>query len=71
MMRRHIHQALQILSKRERSVFVLRHYNDLPLQEIAQILQISLGTVKSLLFRTIRKLQRELVFYHQELDLEE
>jgi len=67
-MRRHIDHALQRLSNRERSVFVLRHYNDLPLQEIAENLGLSLGTVKSLIFRTIRKLQHELAFYRHELD---
>ena len=53
----HIQKALEHLSGKERSVFVLRHYQDLPLKEIAGVLQISIGSVKSLLFRAIKKMQ--------------
>ena len=63
----HIQHALQNLSERERAVFVLRHYKDLPLKDIATTLQIAEGTVKGLLFRAIRKLQVELSFYRQDL----
>ena len=70
-MQEHIEQALQKLSPRERSIFVLRHYNDLPLKDIAVVLKISEGTVKSLLFRALKRLQKELAFYRSELGLEE
>lgn len=66
LMQQHIEKALQKLSPREKSIFVLRHYNDLPLKEIADILKINLGTVKSMLFRAIQKLRKELAFYKQE-----
>jgi len=59
----HISQALQKISPRERTVFVMRHYNDLKLNEIAEILDINIGTVKSLLFRAIKKLRKELSTY--------
>jgi RNA polymerase sigma-70 factor (ECF subfamily) len=61
-----IEAALQKLSPRERSVFVLRHYNDLILKEIGEVLNISEGTVKSLLFRAIKRMQRELAFYRPD-----
>ena len=67
LMQQHIDFALQQLTPRERSIFVLRHYNDLPLKEIAQILKITEGTVKSMLFRGIQKLQKELSFYRKEI----
>ncbi|MCA9733521.1 MAG: RNA polymerase sigma factor [Deferribacteres bacterium] len=66
----HINSALQSLSERERSVFVLRHYKDMQLKDIAATLHIAEGTVKGLLFRAIRKLQKELAFYRQDLGLE-
>jgi RNA polymerase sigma-70 factor (ECF subfamily) len=66
----HINQALDALSKKERSVFVLRHYQDLAIKEISEMLNIAEGTVKSLLFRAIKKLQKKLAFYRSELDLE-
>jgi RNA polymerase sigma-70 factor (ECF subfamily) len=59
----HISQALQKISPKERTVFVMRHYNDLKLNEIAEILNVTIGTVKSLLFRAIKKLRKELSSY--------
>ena len=67
LMQQHIDSALQQLTPRERSIFVLRHYNDLPLKEIAQILKITEGTVKSMLFRAIQRLQKKLAFYRKEI----
>lgn len=68
---RHITRALQVLAPQQRSVFILRHYHDLSLKEIARILGVSVGTVKSQLFRAIQRLQKELSFYRAELGLEE
>lgn len=68
LMQHHIERALHRLTGKERSIFVLRHYNDLSLKEIANVLNISVGTVKSMLFRAIQKLQKQLSFYHRELD---
>jgi RNA polymerase sigma-70 factor, ECF subfamily len=55
-----VERALQKVSSQERTVFLLRHYNDLMLDEIAETMQISVGSVKSYLFRCLRKLQKEL-----------
>jgi RNA polymerase sigma-70 factor (ECF subfamily) len=66
-----IERALDSLSPQERSVFVLRHYHDLPLKQIADTLSVAEGTVKSHLFRAIHSLQRELGFYRNEFGLEE
>jgi RNA polymerase sigma-70 factor (ECF subfamily) len=55
-----ISRALQKISPRERTVFVMCHYNGLKLNETAEILNVTIGTVKSLLFRAIRKLRKEL-----------
>ena len=57
---RHVSRALERLSEHERAVFVLRHYHDLPLKEISHTMNIAEGTVKSLLFRSIRKLRDRL-----------
>lgn len=71
LMQKNIQKALHKLSPRERSVFVLRHYNDLQFNEISNILNLSIGTVKSLIFRAIKKLQNELSFYRDDLGMEE
>ncbi len=60
---KHISEALQKVSPKERSVFVMRHYNELKIREIAEILNISPGTVKALFYRATRKLRKELSFY--------
>ena len=59
-LRRRIDEALTKVSERERAVFILRHYHDLKLKEIAQSLGVTLGTAKSYLFRSLRKLKNEL-----------
>lgn len=66
----HITEALQKVSPRERSVFVMRHYNDLKMIEVAEILNVSVGTVKSLFHRAIKKLRKELSPYMGNPELE-
>lgn len=61
-----IDQALQKLPPRQRSIFVMRHYNELMLREIAEALGISEGTVKAQLFRAIKRLQKELKMLHPD-----
>jgi RNA polymerase sigma-70 factor (ECF subfamily) len=53
-------QALTRLSLRQRAAFTLRHYEDRSLAEIAEILELDIGTVKVHLFRATEKLREEL-----------
>jgi RNA polymerase sigma-70 factor (ECF subfamily) len=55
-----VDQALKGLPETQRMVFVLRHYEERSLPEIAQILGISLGTVKSSLHRAVHRLRERL-----------
>ncbi len=55
-----LHQALDRLSPRQRSVFLLRHYEDLSLEEIGSILKLDVGTVKAHMFRAVSKLREDL-----------
>ncbi len=55
-----LQQALARLSPRQRAVFVLRHYEDLPLDDIAAALGMNVGTVKSHLSRALVALRHEL-----------
>jgi len=54
---REIETALQQLSPKQKSVFVLRHYHGHKLKEIAEIIKCSEGTVKNYLFRATQKMQ--------------
>jgi len=49
--------ALSTLAERERMVIVMRHYFDLTEVEVAAVLNVAVGTVKSLNFRGLRKLR--------------
>ncbi len=55
-----IGRALLFLPERQRVVFVLRHYNEMSLPEIADALDMSLGTVKSNLHRALARLRDRL-----------
>jgi len=56
-LRRVISLCLERLGERQRLIFVMRHYNGLEYREIAQIMGISVGTVKSLHFKAVRNLK--------------
>jgi RNA polymerase sigma-70 factor (ECF subfamily) len=53
-------KALDLLSARQRAVFVLRHQESLSLKEIAATLKLEEGTVKAHLHRAVRALRTEL-----------
>lgn len=65
-----IEKALGNVSPREKAVFLLRHYEDLSLKEIAESLELTVGSVKSYLFRAVRKLRTELVPYQTDVNPE-
>ena len=50
-------RCLDKLSEKQRMIFVMKHYNHLHYREIAQILNIALGTAKSLHFKAVRNLR--------------
>lgn len=45
------------LSEKQRMVFVLRQYNHLEYSEISQLLNVAIGTVKSLHFKAVQNLR--------------
>jgi RNA polymerase sigma-70 factor (ECF subfamily) len=50
-------ECLEKLTERQRLIFVMKHYNNLEYKEIAQIMRISVGTVKSLHFKAAHNLR--------------
>ena len=60
-----IERAVDSLPPKYKAVLVLRIYEDLSYEEIAQTLRISLGTVMSRLFRAREKMQDELKEYKE------
>lgn len=53
-----IHELMDVLQEDEKSVVLLKYYNDLTLKEIAELLDIPLGTAKSILYRALNKLRQ-------------
>ncbi|TSA08106.1 MAG: RNA polymerase sigma factor [Deltaproteobacteria bacterium] len=52
-----VRKALDVLTAKQKAVFILKNYHGMPIKEIATILKIAEGTVKSHLFRAVRELQ--------------
>lgn len=55
-----IHRAEKALSAQQKTIFRLRHYENLSLEEIAENLGLRAGTVRAHLFRAIHKIRKEL-----------
>jgi RNA polymerase sigma-70 factor (ECF subfamily) len=58
--RRRLEAALEKLSSRQRTVFVLKHEEDRSLEEIGELLGLSVGAVKAHMARAVQKLRGEL-----------
>ncbi|HEX8170455.1 MAG TPA: RNA polymerase sigma factor [Thermoanaerobaculia bacterium] len=62
-MQRAVAAALTSLSGNERTAFVLRHYEGMPLEEIGQVLGTRMNATKNTVFRAVRKLREQLQPY--------
>jgi RNA polymerase sigma-70 factor (ECF subfamily) len=61
-----INKALNKLSKQERIAFVLCHQQELTINEAADVMQCSVGSVKSYLFRSREKMREQLSHFKGE-----
>lgn len=55
--RKLIEEAIARLPEKQKSVFILRYYEELPYEEIAKILKTSIGGLKANYFHAVRKIQ--------------
>lgn len=56
-----LHQILSDLPDRERQIFHMKYYDDLKFREIASILNIKDGTLKSSYYNTVRLIEKKVV----------
>ena len=63
---RQLKKALAGLTDEQRAAYTLRYEEELPVQEIAQVLCCPEGTVKSRLYYTLKVLQRSLSDYNPQ-----
>lgn len=66
-----IRRAEKGLSAQQQTIFRLRHYENLSLEEIADHLGLRAGTVRAHLFRAIHKIRRELADWRTARELQE
>lgn len=62
-----LQKAIEALEKEDRTVVVLRYYEDMKLEDIAKILNENLSTVKSRLYRSMKKLKLQLEPYDENV----
>jgi RNA polymerase sigma-70 factor (ECF subfamily) len=55
-----LHEALEALPESHRSIVILRYFEDLKLEEIAEILNENINTVKTRLYKSLKKLRIEI-----------
>ena len=56
-----LHQAIDRLPEKQRVAFVLNKYEELSYQQIAEVMEISLASVESLIHRAKKNLQEQLL----------
>ena len=61
-----LRKSLARLSPRQQVIFTLRHYEGLPLKEIASHLGLETGTVKAHLHRAVSQLRQDLEAYRED-----
>lgn len=57
---KHVTEAMELLSGNERTAFVLRHFEGMPIEEIGRTLGIQVNAAKHTVFRAVRKLRERL-----------
>ncbi len=60
-----IDQAVLSLPKKQKAVFVLRHYQELQYSEIAKVLGKSEGAIKANYFQALKKLKKSLAHFEE------
>lgn len=61
-----LHSALERLPEKQRTAFVLSKYEDMSYTGIAEIMEVTVSSVESLLFRAKRNLQKHLYSYYEK-----
>jgi RNA polymerase sigma-70 factor, ECF subfamily len=64
--RTHLERAIHELPTLQRAVVILRHLEGMPTQQVSGILRCSEGTVKTHLFRAMKKLRKRLAYLNVE-----
>ena len=66
-----VKEALNDLPPDQKAVFILKTYDDMSYEQMAEVMDCSIGTVMSRLFRARRKLKRALELAEPEKDIDD
>ena len=69
-LRKAIGRAERGLSAQQKTIFRLRHYENLSLEDIAEAMGLKAGTVRAHLFRAIHKIRKELAEWRSARDIQ-
>ena len=58
--RERLREAMKALSPRQHTIFLLKHFEELSIPEIAEVMGLDVGTIKSHLFRAAQKIRERL-----------
>lgn len=61
-----LHEAIDALPENQRIAFTLNKYEDLAYKEIAEVMELSVSSVESLIHRAKKNLQKKLVHCHKK-----
>ena len=61
-----LHSAVNALPENQKIAFVLNNFEELSYKEIAEVMNVSLSAVESLLFRARKNLQAKLINYYKK-----
>ena len=61
-----LNRAIDELSKKQKTAFILNKYDKLSYKEISDVMNKSISSVESLLFRAKKNLQEKLINYYKE-----
>jgi RNA polymerase sigma-70 factor (ECF subfamily) len=64
--RKILDHAISSLPRNQKIAFILSKYEELPHREVSEIMNLSLSSVESLIFRAKTNLQKKLVHYFSE-----
>lgn len=61
-----LHRAIDSLPENQRTAFVLNKFDELSYAEIAEVMQLSIPSVESLLHRAKKSLQTKLIYFYKK-----
>lgn len=62
-----LNKAIDSLPKKQQIAFVMHKYDDLSYKQIAEVMEVSLASVESLIFRAKANLQKRLIKFYNKL----